>query len=71
MKQLKKFSLKTVLMLMDQLITVLESIHNKSIMHRDLKPENILIGKANEQNMIYIIDFGISKVYRDKGGRHI
>jgi casein kinase I family protein HRR25 len=45
MKMLKKFSLKTVLMLADQLIPILESIHNRSIIHRDLKPENILMGR--------------------------
>ncbi|KAL4502231.1 hypothetical protein ABPG72_000466 [Tetrahymena utriculariae] len=71
MKALKKFSLKTVLMLMDQLITVLENVHNRSIIHRDLKPENILMGRENEAHMVYIIDYGISKIYRDNSGRHI
>lgn len=71
MKSLKKYSLKTVLMLMDQLITILENVHNRSVIHRDLKPENILMGRENESHMVYIIDYGISKIYRDGQGRHI
>lgn len=41
------------------------------MIHRDLKPENILMGRENETHMVYIIDFGISKTYRDSTGKHI
>jgi serine/threonine protein kinase len=44
MKSLKKFSLKTALILGDTLIDSLEAIHVKGVLHRDLKPENILLG---------------------------
>jgi casein kinase I family protein HRR25 len=71
MKILKKFSLKTVLMLADHLIGILESVHNRSIIHRDLKPENILMGREDNSKNTYLIDFGISKIYRDSNGRHI
>jgi len=71
MKIYKKFSLKTILLLLDQLIPLLESIHNRSIIHRDLKPENILMGRNEKQNKVYLIDYGISKIYRDSNGRHI
>ncbi|EGR32064.1 protein kinase domain protein [Ichthyophthirius multifiliis] len=70
-KQLKKFSLKTILLLIDQLITVIEQIHNRSILHRDLKPENILMGRDENLNNVYIIDFGISKIYQNYEGKHI
>ena len=39
------------------------TLHGKHIMHRDLKPENLCIGKNEEANIIYLIDFGLSKYY--------
>jgi serine/threonine protein kinase len=49
----------------------MESIHSRGVIHRDLKPENILTGRDHKCNVIYMIDFGISKVFRDNKGRHI
>ncbi|CAD8060956.1 unnamed protein product [Paramecium sonneborni] len=67
LQEYRKFSLKTVLIITDYLLQVIRRIHNKSVVHRDLKPENIMY----HQKQIYIVDFGISKLYRDNNLKHI
>jgi casein kinase I homolog HRR25 len=61
----RKFSLKTVLLLVDQLISRIEYIHAKSFVHRDIKPDNFLMGLRKYGNQVNAIDFGLAKRYRD------
>jgi serine/threonine protein kinase len=58
---IKKFTIKTSLMIMIQGIERLKSLHEKGIIHRDIKPENFVIGPKNKERIIYLIDFGLSK----------
>jgi len=68
----RKFSLKTVLMLADQMINRIEYVHAKNFIHRDIKPDNFLIGLGKKANQVHIIDFGLAKKYRDpKTQQHI
>eukprot|EP00975_Prorocentrum_lima_P059600 12495835-Prorocentrum_lima.AAC.1 len=52
-------------MIAEQLIARLEYVHTKHFIHRDVKPDNFLIGLGRRQNLIYVIDFGLAKKYRD------
>lgn len=60
-----KFSLKTVLMITDQIIDRLESIHSKKLVYRDIKPANFLIGMGPKTDKIYIIDFELAEKFVD------
>ncbi|KAJ9179358.1 hypothetical protein P3X46_011156 [Hevea brasiliensis] len=61
----RKLSLRTVLMLADQMINRVEFVHSKSYLHRDIKPDNFLMGLGRRATQVYIIDFGLAKKYRD------
>ena len=76
----RKLSLKTVLLLADQLISRIEFIHGKNFIHRDMKPDNFLMGLGKkvkylmiwlililmiQGNLVYVIDFGLAKKFRD------
>lgn len=58
-------SVKTVLMLADQMISRIEYVHLKNYIHRDIKPDNFLMGLHKKVNQVQLIDFGLAKRYRD------
>ncbi|KAG4067357.1 hypothetical protein HA402_000348 [Bradysia odoriphaga] len=61
----RHFTIKTVLMLVDQMIGRLEFLHCKHFIHRDIKPDNFLMGIGRHCNKLFLIDFGLAKKYRD------
>ena len=63
-KNKKPLCIKDICMIAIQVIERLEKIHSKFILHRDIKPDNFLIGSKNNNNIIYLIDFGSSMKFR-------
>jgi serine/threonine protein kinase len=59
----KQFTLKTTLMLAEQILSAIHNIHKNGIVHRDIKPDNFLIGYGKTHKKIFLIDFGLSKTY--------
>ncbi|KFA70960.1 hypothetical protein S40288_10293 [Stachybotrys chartarum IBT 40288] len=61
----RKFSLKTILLIVDQAISRIQYIHSKGFLHRDIKPDNFLMGIDRQGNTLYTIDFGLAKESAD------
>ncbi|KAL8278638.1 hypothetical protein RQP46_008930 [Phenoliferia psychrophenolica] len=49
----RQFTLKTTLLLADQLVQRLEFLHGKGFLHRDVKPDNFLMGVGEESHLVH------------------
>ena len=66
-----RFSLKTVLMIIEQTLAAIESLHRRGYVYRDVKPSNFLIGRGEQAPTIFMVDYGLAKQYVDENGKHI
>lgn len=50
-----------------QMLSRVQTIHEKNLIYRDIKPDNFLIGRPNSKsaNLVCVVDFGMAKQYRD------
>ncbi|KAK6204737.1 casein kinase I [Scheffersomyces amazonensis] len=63
----RRFSVKTVVQIAIQMLTLVEDVHRHDLIYRDIKPDNFLIGRQGlpDENHVHLIDFGMAKQYRD------
>ena len=68
----RKFSVRTVVQIAVQMITLIQKVHENDLIYRDIKPDNFLIGRQGlpDENSIHLVDFGMAKYYRDPKTKH-
>src|SRR5580704_6304980 len=60
----RRIPLRAVIAIAHQLLDVLASAHDKSIVHRDIKPANLFVTRLGD---VKVLDFGIARL-RDSSG---
>lgn len=60
-----KFSLKTVLMLGQDIVSILQYFHFKNFVHNQLCPRNFLLGPGEKQGKLFIADYGGATRFKD------
>ena len=63
----KKLSVGTSAKICYQVLESLEILHSLNYVHRDVKPENFLV----KNGKVYLIDFGLTKKYRNHKSNHL
>ena len=54
-----------------QMMQIISAVHEKGFIHRDIKPENFMVKSDNDNELLYLIDFGLARTYIDgKDGKH-
>ncbi|KAG2034635.1 kinase-like domain-containing protein [Suillus americanus] len=67
-----ELSLKTVVMLAVEMLDRIEFVHSRGLVLRDIKPDNFAMGVGEKSDIVYLLDFGLAKLYVDPStGTHI
>lgn len=53
------------------MLELIRYVHSRDTLHRDIKPDNFLIGCRANSKRVYMIDFGLSRRFRNNKGQHI
>ncbi|CAG9319795.1 unnamed protein product [Blepharisma stoltei] len=66
----KTFSLKTVLLVSEEMLERIRTLHEYHYIHRDIKPQQFITSYNDVENTIYLVDYGLAKKYVNKSGVH-
>ena len=61
------FSLKTTLMILDQVLTTISKVHEWGYLHLHLSMDTLAIGAENMNKYIYIIGLGYAQNLNESG----
>ncbi|VDM45690.1 unnamed protein product [Toxocara canis] len=64
----RNFSPETIMSLGEQMVHRIRNLHSRGFLHRDIKPENFLMGLGEEENICFLVDFGLARRYRFRDG---
>ncbi|CAL2030995.1 unnamed protein product [Caenorhabditis brenneri] len=67
---LSAFSKGTCFHVAIQTVTAIRDLHSIGYLHRDIKPANYAVGLGDDESTIYMLDFGIAKLYVNENGEH-
>lgn len=67
---LAAFSKHTAFNMAVQTCQAIKDLHSIGYLHRDIKPANYAVGLNEAESTIYMLDFGIAKLYLDENGNH-
>ena len=65
-----RFSLKTTLIIANQLIDRIEWIHSKNLVYNDIDANNFLVGLGKKADKIFVVDFGNCRKFVDGDDNH-
>lgn len=55
----KHFTIKTVSMLAEQMLSRLETLHKAGLIYKDVSPRNFMLGTGSKQDTVYLTDLGL------------
>ncbi|CAI2334310.1 unnamed protein product [Caenorhabditis sp. 36 PRJEB53466] len=67
---LASFSKHTAFNVAIQTVQAVKDLHSIGYLHRDIKPANYAVGLAESEGTVYMLDFGIAKLFLDESGNH-
>lgn len=50
-------------------LSILELLHDRSYVHLDVKPDNFALGVGELSNQVFLIGFGLARLFRDPATR--